>query len=98
MKKRVKVVTCVQVGSRKYGPGRARDAALEYSCLIAREMREASHPTKATRDFNERQKIAFRRSLPVFEKVLGRAKNRMNPRTLIDIDFSKGTVTFIPNV
>ncbi|MCX7592626.1 MAG: hypothetical protein N2235_02480 [Fischerella sp.] len=84
MSKIVKVVTVVQVGSDRYGPGKARAAASAWASFVACNLHNKRTAT-AVRDFNDRHAVAFRRSLPLFEKVLGPAKDRSNPRTLINL-------------
>ncbi len=84
MGKLVKVVQTVQIGSSRYGPGKARDAASEWAAHVACNLHNRREATQR-RDFNDRHEVAFRRSLPLFEAVLGPAKNRSNPRTLINL-------------
>jgi hypothetical protein len=89
MSKFVKQVQIVQIGSARYGPGKARQAACEYANNIA----VMYHNNKGFRDFNDWHRVAFHRSLPIFEKMLGTVKNRTNPRTLIDLQYSNGNFT-----
>jgi hypothetical protein len=96
---KVKVVQVVQLGSSRYGPGKAREAACEYARAIAifYKSKNAHKPIGSFRDFNAWHKVAFHRSLPVFEQLLGPVKNRKNPRTLIDLNVSQGTIAIIDN-
>jgi rare lipoprotein A (peptidoglycan hydrolase) len=96
---KVKVVQVVQIDNHRYGPGKAREAACEYARAIAiyYKSKNVSKPIGSFRDFNAWHKVAFHRSLPVFEKLLGPVKNRKNPRTLIDLNVSQGTIAIIDN-
>lgn len=78
---KVKIVKGVNVEGQCYM--KASPAALRYSCLSAAR----NHfKNRHFRNFNEWQDVAFRRSLPVFERILGVTKNKKNPRAehLID--------------
>ena len=80
----VRTVTVVVVQGRSYRS--ARPAAENWAGLSAfnRHGFCRQHNRKDV-DFNDWHRRAFRRSLPVFERILGPSKNRSNPRTLIDI-------------
>lgn len=94
MNKRIKLVQVVQIGNSRYGPGRAREAACKYAHSIAYQYHRKGN---SFRDWNEWHKVAFHRSLPYFERLLGAVKNRRNPRHLIDLDLVNGTATVIDN-
>jgi hypothetical protein len=96
MNKRIRLVQVVQIGNSRYGPGRARNAACEWALQISFKYDYDQHRSKL-RDFNAWHQVAFRRSLPIFEKLLGTSRNRTNPRTLFGIDLGTNTITQIPN-
>ena len=94
MNKRISLVQVVQIGNRRYGPGRARQAACEYAHTIALDYHRKGN---SFREWNEWHKVAFHRSLPYFERLLGPVKNRRNPRSLIELDLVNGTANVIDN-
>jgi hypothetical protein len=96
MSKFVKPQTVLNIGGRRYGPGKARDAALEYVGNVCAHY-SFHENSKTFRDYNDRHRILWRRVLPIFEQVLGPVKDRRNPRTLLEIDFINGTVDVIEN-
>ena len=92
--KQIRMLQVVQVGGSRYGPGKARDAA----CAWASEVSIDFHSKrKGFRDFNDYHRVAFHRSLHIFERLLGKTKNRTNPRTLIDLDLNNMTATVVQN-
>jgi hypothetical protein len=91
---RVRVLQVVQIGGRRYGPGKAREAASQYASEIAYKF---TRNGTGFRDYNEWHKIAFHRSLFYFEKILGVVSNRKNPRQLIELDLVNDTVTMVDN-
>lgn len=96
--KRAKVVTVVQVKNKKYGPGKAQQAASEWAGYVALDFwRRARAQGKTFRDFNDYHRVAFYRSLSAFERVLGPAKNRKNPRMLYHITTNPVSVTVVQN-
>ena len=81
------LVTVVQIGKSRYT--RARDAAnawAEFSTSTQHSHRRSNGLRDI--DWNDWHSRAFRRSLPIFERILGLSKNRKNPRTLISIDLT----------
>ena len=92
----VKTIQVVQIGNSRYGPGKARQAACAYAGEIAIRFHRKNRGS-TFRDFNDWHRVAFHRSLPYFESILGKVKNRKNPRTLIDLDLNRGTVKIIDN-
>ena len=69
-------------------------AACEYAHTIAVDYHSKGN---SFRDWNEWHKVAFHRSLPYFERLLGPVKNRRNPRSLIELDLVNGTASIIDN-
>ena len=81
------LVTVVQIGKSRYT--RARDAAnawADFSTSTQHSHRRSNGLRDI--DWNNWHSRAFRRSLPIFERILGLSKNRKNPRTLISIDLT----------
>lgn len=81
------LVTVVQIGTSRYT--RARDAAnawADFSTSTQHSHRRSNGLRDI--DWNDWHSRAFRRSLPIFERILGLSKNRKNPRTLISIDLT----------
>lgn len=96
MSKFVKREVVLKINGRRYGKGKARDAALEYVGNVCAHY-SFHENSKTFRDFNDRHRIMWRRVLPIFEQVLGPVKDRRNPRTLFEIDTTNGTVGVIEN-
>ena len=84
MSKFAKVIPVVQVGgkyySRRYGPGQAQRAAEAFACCMAGSM--PKH--REWRNYDATHRVAFRRVLPVMERILGESKNKTNPRFRYD--------------
>lgn len=88
MNKHIRILQVVQIGDSRYGPGKAREAACGWASKIA-----LKYKFSGFREYNELHKIAFHRSLPYFEKMLGKVKNRKNPRSLIQLGTKEGSIT-----
>ena len=82
-----RLVTVVQIGRSRYT--RASDAASAWADFSA-STQHSYRRSNGLRDidWNDWHRRAFRRSLPIFERILGPSKNRKNPRTLISIDLT----------